>query len=63
MSSFITEVNWKKYYCLDDYFWTHKYWYIEFEDGDTWLSLDATKREVLKSLPKLEIKVEKDYIK
>lgn len=52
MSSFITEHNWKKYYCLDDYFWPHQYWYIKFEDGDTWLSLDPTKREVLRELPK-----------
>jgi hypothetical protein len=62
MSNFVTEVNWKKYFALDDYFWQHQYWYIKFEDGDTWLSLDQTKREVLRSLPKSLPKLEVEGI-
>lgn len=66
MSNFITEVNWKKYFAIDDYFWQHQYWYIEFEDGDTWLSLDQTKRIVLKELPRdkeiiIRDKIDKEY--
>lgn len=62
MSNFIKEVNWKKYYCIDNYFWDHEYWYIEFEEWDTWLSLDIHKRKVLKELPNIKFKEESLHI-
>ena len=34
MSSFVKEYNNKKYYCIDDYFAPHRYWYIEMNDDE-----------------------------
>lgn len=65
MSNFIKEVNWKKYYCIDNYFWSNIYWYIEFEEWDTWLNLDVSKRKVLREIEKKEeeITTKKWYVK
>lgn len=62
MSCFTKTIWEDKYYCIDDFFWSHKYWYVkmteeEKESEEPWNLLDFTdlkwrgwEREVLKSI-------------
>ena len=34
MSCFITTIKDKKYYCLDDFFWSHQYGYVEMTEEE-----------------------------
>ncbi len=44
MSCYIKTIWKKKYYCLDDFFWSHQYWYVEMNEEemkskDSWWAL------------------------
>ncbi len=52
MSNFTKEVWEDKWYCIDDHFWNHRYWYVkmtqeEKESDSAWLSFNIEWREVL----------------
>ena len=50
MSCFVKEIEWEKWFCIDDYFWNHNYWYVkmneeEKESGSPWELFSVTSLE------------------
>lgn len=50
MSSYIREINNKRYACIDDYYWIHKYWYVELKEWEYWINFDIRWRKVYNDL-------------
>lgn len=69
MSNYITQVGDKKYYCLDDYYGSHQYWYVKMTEEEMkhpapWNLLPYKdtewrwgKRNVLRELPQEHTKL------
>jgi len=58
MSSYITRVGEKNFFCMDDYFWHYQYWYVELSDNETIWNIDLTNKKVLTEWEFEELKKE-----
>lgn len=46
MSSYIKEINNKRYVCIDDYYWRYNYWYVELLEWENWDNFNIEWRKV-----------------
>ena len=43
MSNYIQTIHNKQFMCIDDYFWNHRYWYVEKTKWVDWGSFEKSK--------------------
>lgn len=52
-NNIITLNDWDKYYAIDNYFWSHHYWYIKLIEWEKWWEdynfskIEKSKRQIL----------------